>query len=653
MAIAGLDETTPIFAVHPDYRQVATFALGWVFITSLSCIISSVLIQRLFGVIRGRSSGSQDLERSVSSEKLSIRSLDIENRLDLRHGYSNTALFALPLCFLFASVAQFASLLAFPSSGDATCAFVVAWGGMAAQSGRLVGALIVIFELRKMGIARWEFWVAIVWLIIGIGFIFLNNAVSVGILTPFKALGVSYCDRKHFLPASLVSSILYFSLEVYAIARMMLLLSSGAQMREVIRDNRVVRPFALIFLELLTLVPSAVFTNTVAEFVPFSIGAVAVLLAFSYRPPPRVEPSSPHMSTLSYATYPSVQNVRQSDFRQSELRQSTFGRSDSRRSDLRSFQPASIQPPSPAAAPAPARRHPFSASALSDPSLQTEEWNQPLTARSTRTIDTEAAHSIHNAVVQVGQRARAASRNEDGPQLAGMIVPSQVAYAERLDLDYAAANSLPTPTPIRPTIQTPPANRDEDDENISDLISPASRVPGSNFRISRFGEGPARQLDSRRTTFRTSYRTSYIPETVPSSPESEVSRVDMPIPLHDSRSISSSERRRSASVSATQESSVDHRRSVSIPGPTAVRWPTFNGEQFRAAGYGRTRSQASSTSSPPSIHRPPPLSLPTQAPLPLMSSAGPGIRAALTPRGPRPPPSAQSLRFLISSSPPS
>lgn len=138
------------------------------------------------------------------------------------------------------------------------------------------------------------------WLIIGIGeppllyclcvlitrlaFIFLNNAVSVGVLTyvpllceyssslnrvfealsshwawhiaiensSFVSLVIPYSDsRSSFLPASLVSSILYFSLEVYAIARMMLLLSSNAQMRQIIRDNRVVRPVALIFVSLL------------------------------------------------------------------------------------------------------------------------------------------------------------------------------------------------------------------------------------------------------------------------------------------------------------------------------------------------------------------------------------------------------------------
>ncbi|KAF7292444.1 hypothetical protein HMN09_01228500 [Mycena chlorophos] len=617
MGLAGLDSTTSNFADHPDFRQVATFALGWVFFLSLSNIISSVLVQRLFGFIRGRPS-DPDPERSYLSEKSSVHSLDYSHNPDVRHGYSNTAFFALPLCFLFASIAQFASLLAFPNSGDAACAFVVAWGGMAAQSGRLVGALIVIFELRRMGIAPWEFWVAIVWLIIGIGFIFLNNAISVGILTPFAPLGISYCDRKHFLPASLVSSILYFSLEVYAIARMILFLSAGSQMRTVIRDLRVVRPLALVFLELLTLVPSAVFTNVLAEFIPFSIGAVAVLLAFDVRTPRRAAQlsASARESTLSYATYPSVQSIRPSisySAPQSPPRAST------------------IQPPSPAI-PAPARRHPFAA----PPPIHTQEEWIPPTARTTRTIDSATAESIHNAVVQVGQRARAASRATEGDravktksrQLDSRIVPSQTVLAERLDMETAQARSLSARP--RPTVTTP-ALVEQDDDNISDLISPASRMqPAHNFRLSRFVDG----------------RSFVAEESEPTSPDSVV-RTNLPVPLHDARSIASTtERRRSTSLSMTQESSYDsHRRSASggqVAQPLPSRWPTFNQRQFKAAGFGESRE---STPSPASGKRPPPLPLPRSVVLPALPSAG--IRAAQGPRGPRPPPSAQSPRFNV------
>jgi len=48
-------------------------------------------------------------------------------------------------------------------------AFVVAWGGLSAQSARLVGLIILILELKQFGIKRWEtalFWV---YLLVGIG----------------------------------------------------------------------------------------------------------------------------------------------------------------------------------------------------------------------------------------------------------------------------------------------------------------------------------------------------------------------------------------------------------------------------------------------------------------------------------------------------
>ncbi|KAJ7283613.1 hypothetical protein C8J57DRAFT_1676671 [Mycena rebaudengoi] len=637
MAIAGLDEAVANFAVHPDYRQVSSFALGWVFITSVSCLLSSSLIQRLFGFLGRRTFPSPDAEQSLVSEKTSLQTDN--NNLDARYGYFNTALFALPLCFLFASIAQFASLLAFPVSNDATCAFVVAWGGMAAQSGRLVGALIVIFELRRMGVAKWEFWVAIGWLAIGIAFIFFNNAVSVGILTPFKPLGVAFCDRKHFLPASLLSSILYFILEVYAIARVMILVSTGVSVRHVIRDVRLLRPLSLLLLELLTLVPAAVLTNTVAEFVPFSIGAVAVLVAFSSNSP-RVKLRTPHMSTLSYATYPSIR------------RQSTI------------VSTRSVQQPAEAPLPNPSRQHPFSAIALKDPTIQTAEWTQSRSVRSSRSSESLSVRSVDDdAVVQVGQRARAASHNEDRPfvngaghqsrnltgqstpspwsaqlLLAGPIVPSQAAFADRLEHESAQANSLSARP--RPTINTPTNFND----TVSEVISPVSRIQGSDIlRLSRIADGPGRGYSTRHNSYRTSYRTSYTPEG-PSSPDSVV-RATIPVPLHDAKSIStrSGDRRRSASVSTTQESASDHRRSVSIPIPE--RWPTFNERQFQAAGYGRsarnnsTKSRTSSVASP-QAHRPPPL------PLPLPSLMSPGIRQGPGPRGPRPPPlSAVSAKF--------
>jgi hypothetical protein len=42
-------------------------------------------------------------------------------------------------------------------------------------------------------------------------------------------------------------------------------------------DLRVLRGLSLMFMELLTIVPAATFTGIVGEFIPFSIGALAVL----------------------------------------------------------------------------------------------------------------------------------------------------------------------------------------------------------------------------------------------------------------------------------------------------------------------------------------------------------------------------------------
>lgn len=48
-------------------------------------------------------------------------------------------------------------------------AFVVAWGDMAAQSARLVGLLVLSFELKQLGIKRWEIIVFWAWLGVAIG----------------------------------------------------------------------------------------------------------------------------------------------------------------------------------------------------------------------------------------------------------------------------------------------------------------------------------------------------------------------------------------------------------------------------------------------------------------------------------------------------
>jgi|SRR5882762_10121537 hypothetical protein len=88
-----------------------------------------------------------------------------------------------------------------------------------------------------------------------------------------------------FLPTSLVSSLIYFFLELYVVIRLALLIAPRfMQLRHrvgVMTDVRVLRGLSLMFMELLTIVPSVTFTSILGEFIPFSIGSLAVLCQFS------------------------------------------------------------------------------------------------------------------------------------------------------------------------------------------------------------------------------------------------------------------------------------------------------------------------------------------------------------------------------------
>jgi hypothetical protein len=256
------------FLAHPDFRQIAAFFLGWVFISSLNHIISSVSVRRGFWRC------CSFIFRSSYSDSISLSSGDETPTLSL----------TLSLCLAFASAAYLASLLTFrPGQG---CSFSVAWGGVSAQCARLVGLIILILELRQLGLPRWEsalFWT---WLFIGSVFVFLTNAVTIGVTRSVQQLNVSLCYKTHFFPASLVSSLIYLSMEVYIAARAMSLIAPPflkVQHRlGGFQDTRVLRAISLIVLELLILVSAPRAAGILNDFVPFSIGSVLVLVAFNY-----------------------------------------------------------------------------------------------------------------------------------------------------------------------------------------------------------------------------------------------------------------------------------------------------------------------------------------------------------------------------------
>jgi hypothetical protein len=107
-------------------RQVAAFVLGWVFISSLSCILFSSIFQNfLQRIISGlfTTSGNISPDPETPSEKSpSIWTASAQGSRLFTKGDNHTLVFTLCICLAFASVAYFSSLLSFdPSNGAAAC----------------------------------------------------------------------------------------------------------------------------------------------------------------------------------------------------------------------------------------------------------------------------------------------------------------------------------------------------------------------------------------------------------------------------------------------------------------------------------------------------------------------------------------------------
>ncbi|KAG6831588.1 hypothetical protein H0H92_009061 [Tricholoma furcatifolium] len=172
------DPSISEFIAHPDYQQVAAFFLGAVFITSLN--YSSRWIQGYFYLfktwISRKRSMPKDAENNIEKSSIapSISSVQAAE-------YHNL-IFTITLCFTFASLAFFGSLLSFSTSGGAACAFLVAWGGMAAQTARVIALLVLLLELKALGIAKIELYGSLLCLFVEMILVFVNNALGTGIL---------------------------------------------------------------------------------------------------------------------------------------------------------------------------------------------------------------------------------------------------------------------------------------------------------------------------------------------------------------------------------------------------------------------------------------------------------------------------------------
>ncbi|KAK0230725.1 hypothetical protein IW262DRAFT_424766 [Armillaria fumosa] len=381
---------------HPDHRQIATFFLGWVFITAINNMATSAFLQNIAALVFSRS-------RRSSRENLGeIEHCD--NGLGSPFKLTTDCpilLFMLSLFFISASIASFTSLLFFSSEAEPLCSFVVAWGGLSVQFARLVALFLLLFALRRSGIKRLETFAYLAWLLCGLGLEFANYAVGTGILVTFPKGERFLCYRQrnnNALPISLTASSIFSLLEVYVIARTLVLTQSYTQgQREWLGDIHVVQACSLLVFDLLTFVPSAFFTGILGEFIPFSIGSVLVLACFNRhrRPTERsssldcATPSSEFSQDLPFEKEDNLQRLSMIPM-PPRISRFTMGAIT---------RPLSPIPPLP--------MHPYSAQYSSNTKMDGHLWSSGYdTARSSRTVDTRTARSIDEAVFEVAQRGR-------------------------------------------------------------------------------------------------------------------------------------------------------------------------------------------------------------------------------------------------------
>ncbi|TDL29736.1 hypothetical protein BD410DRAFT_780218 [Rickenella mellea] len=308
--IRGLDDpSVNEFLSHPDLRQICSFFIGWLFFSSFRSLYHSPFTQyiasrltlltvRLFGSKTSNANlpeypalEAQDSPVTPLEKKARRWVDDMASDIIFPKNDYPALVFTLTLLFGLASIAQFASLLSFSpnsSAAQAACAFVVAWGGMSSRTARLVGLLILGFELKNLGVKLWEkltLWAAIA---LGTALVFVSSAIAPGTLREVSIPTViALCYRRHFLPIALATSVLSIVLDLYCLIRILvLIIPPFLRLRhkiDALKDIRIARAASLLVLDLLTIAPDSVQINILADFIPQSIGALLVIAAYNHR----------------------------------------------------------------------------------------------------------------------------------------------------------------------------------------------------------------------------------------------------------------------------------------------------------------------------------------------------------------------------------
>jgi len=277
---------------HPDYRVVASFLLGWVLVSSTYCAFSSNLIRELarrgvrLCMCKRANTPVKDIEAAGSAEdeneKGSTTRVATQQEAD-----DNASLFILNLCFVFAALASFCSLLNLggQKGNSVACTVVVAWSSMASQSVRIVGLLMLTWRLRRFGMQRLETYALWFGLLVVLGLVFAVNATGTGAISVIGPSGVAICYRQYFWPVALSLSGVVMFLEIYAAVRLFVLGTTHVTRKSRLRrcfNMEVARPMCLFVLDVATVVQGAMWVDSLAQFIPFSLASLLVIGVFNY-----------------------------------------------------------------------------------------------------------------------------------------------------------------------------------------------------------------------------------------------------------------------------------------------------------------------------------------------------------------------------------
>ncbi|KAI9001013.1 hypothetical protein BD414DRAFT_473378 [Trametes punicea] len=291
------DDENPLTAQvlhNPDFRATAGFLLGCVFWSSISFLYRSQFFQLLARVcwrfVRSRHDPCQtnDVEAPapLRASKGEIHGRAIGPFDDQSSLNGSGLVFTLNLCFCFASLAKFCSILAYDAGrADPACAFTIAWGSMADQAAHLVGLLILCLGLKQRYTMKIEFGCLCAALVVLLSFILAFNATNTGNVVSIQALGVAICVKDRFLPTAILVSCSSILIDLYVLIRSLSWEDPKAGMRSLFLKSAnlpVARACSLLLIDVLTLAPNVVMTNVLAQFAPFSFGALIVLTSFNY-----------------------------------------------------------------------------------------------------------------------------------------------------------------------------------------------------------------------------------------------------------------------------------------------------------------------------------------------------------------------------------